>query len=703
MIQKITINYFLFLFISLIFTIYFVGIDNYWFTNIDWLLGSADYTNSQLSWQYFKEDKWRFPFGKNPNYGMEISNSVVFTDTIPLFAFIFKILSIFNFEKIQYFSFWISICVFLQLFFSHKIIFKVTNSNSYALLGSFLLFLCPFFLMRLSHHFSLGGHWLILYAFYIGYCLDEKSKNLNWYILITLSLLIHLYFTAMIFIIYSSFLLEKVVSDKKISYLKSLVYKLFYTFFVMYLIGYFESNAVNSISSGYGEYKLDLFGFFDPQIDTGFNNLETSWSFFLGNIPDTGLEGFNYLGLGNLILLALTIFLFMLNFKKNIPAKDQLKLFRISNLYVLIFLFWSITTSPSIMNVPLINIKIHDYLYGALSIFSATGRFAWPVAYFVLFFSLFYIYRNFRKIYSFACVGFILLLQILDISIGIKNNAFEKLPNKKFDDFWNTIPKNYSSIRTTYLFNNYGPLFAEFSKILGNLENIKTDIVLNASLDRKKAAEVRYNLIDKISQNKIDKNVAYIVDNKGHLLQLKKTHRNNNTGFFFRNNFWIMLPDKKSEMTSIDKKLLEESTFSKIEPSKVYKNSFKNEYQGFGWTHNFNKEGSWTEGNNAYLLLRTPSSDKKLKFLFDVETYVSNKNKNYLLNILIDDELKKTINLGKESIKKINFDLDRKYINKEIMINFRLSGLISPFEKLESPDARKLGLLLKSFKIVEAK
>ena len=37
------------------------------------------------------------------------------------------------------------------------------------------------------------------------------------------------------------------------------------------------------------------------------------------------------------------------------------------------------------------------------------------------------------------------------------------------------------------------------------------------------------------------------------------------------------------------------------------------------------------------------------------------------------------------------------------MINFRLSGLISPFEKLESPDARKLGLLLKSFKIVEAK
>ena len=30
------------------------------------------------------------------------------------------------------------------------------------------------------------------------------------------------------------------------------------------------------------------------------------------------------------------------------------------------------------------------------------------------------------------------------------------------------------------------------------------------------------------------------------------------------------------------------------------------------------------------------------------------------------------------------------------MINFRLKNLVSPFEKLESPDARKLGLLLKA-------
>ena len=63
------------------------------------------------------------------------------------------------------------------------------------------------------------------------------------------------------------------------------------------------------------------------------------------------------------------------------------------------------------------------------------------------------------------------------------------------------------------LFNNYGPLFSNFSKILGELENIKTDIILNAAMDRKKAAQVRYNLIENINNEKLPTDTAYIIDN----------------------------------------------------------------------------------------------------------------------------------------------------------------------------------------------
>ena len=248
-----------------------------------------------------------------------------------------------------------------------------------------------------------------------------------------------------------------------------------------------------------------------------------------------------------MILLASAILLFIFNYNKKILDKSQTKVFRISNLYVLIFLFWSITTSPSIMNIQLFSINLHDYLYGALSIFAATGRFAWPVIYFILFFSLLYIYKNSKRIYSYSWIVIILLLQSIDVSTGIKNNSFNRISENIVDPFWTSLSKNFLSIRTTYLFNNYGPIFPEFSKILGNLDNIKTDIILNASLDRQKAADVRYKLIENITQKKIDKQVAYIIDNEGHLLQLKKTFEDNNVGFFFKDNFWVMLQKKNQK------------------------------------------------------------------------------------------------------------------------------------------------------------
>ena len=67
----------------------FLGIENLRFSEIDWLLGGGDISNAQNGWTFFKNDKWHFPLGKNPNYGLEISNSIIFTDSIPLLAFLF--------------------------------------------------------------------------------------------------------------------------------------------------------------------------------------------------------------------------------------------------------------------------------------------------------------------------------------------------------------------------------------------------------------------------------------------------------------------------------------------------------------------------------------------------------------------------------------------------------------------------------------
>ena len=102
-----------------------------------------------------------------------------------------------------------------------------------------------------------------------------------------------------------------------------------------------------------------------------------------------------------------------------------------------------------------------------------------------------------------------------DISRGLKAYSFKdvnKFEIKKIDEIWNIIDMDFSKLRTTYLFNNYGPIFSSMSDKLGKLNNIKTDIVLNASLDE--LTQVRYELINKIKNGKLDNDTAYIIDNE---------------------------------------------------------------------------------------------------------------------------------------------------------------------------------------------
>ena len=75
---------FLFLFISFIFLVAVIGIDNINFQNTGWLYKGNDSTTIQLGWYFFLNDDWRFPLGSNPNYGEELGSSIGFSDSIPI-------------------------------------------------------------------------------------------------------------------------------------------------------------------------------------------------------------------------------------------------------------------------------------------------------------------------------------------------------------------------------------------------------------------------------------------------------------------------------------------------------------------------------------------------------------------------------------------------------------------------------------------
>jgi len=133
-------------------------------------LGTA-MTERQLDliWKFFKNDIWRFPIGKNPNFGMDIGSGIVFTGSIPILAVFFKLFSSVLPDNFHYFSFWIFICFFLQSYVAFLIIYNNSKNLLFSIIGSLFFLLSPTLINRLGLHLSylknrnLHMCWFLLY------------------------------------------------------------------------------------------------------------------------------------------------------------------------------------------------------------------------------------------------------------------------------------------------------------------------------------------------------------------------------------------------------------------------------------------------------------------------------------------------------------------------------------------------------------
>jgi hypothetical protein len=159
--------------------------------SIDWIMAAYfDPQTSYLGWEFFRHTPlWQFPIGANPALGLDISSSIVFTDSIPLLAIFFKPFSPWLGNVFQYFGLWLMLCYMLQYFFAYKLISYFTTDTFtdtftfIQIIGACFFVLAPAFLMRTTMHMALSGHWLILAAF----CIFFAERFLSWRWLVLLS------------------------------------------------------------------------------------------------------------------------------------------------------------------------------------------------------------------------------------------------------------------------------------------------------------------------------------------------------------------------------------------------------------------------------------------------------------------------------------------------------------------------------------
>lgn len=84
-------------------------------TYTDWLtMGVADLSQHYLGWCFYRNSPWLLPIGMMNTLPYPFVASIIFSDSIPVMAVLFKLLSPVLPQSFQYFGIWGLLCFMLQ-------------------------------------------------------------------------------------------------------------------------------------------------------------------------------------------------------------------------------------------------------------------------------------------------------------------------------------------------------------------------------------------------------------------------------------------------------------------------------------------------------------------------------------------------------------------------------------------------------------
>lgn len=438
---------------SLVF-VWIYGIDVIKVTNIAWLLDSSqteglwDLTQHYLGWEFYRKSAWHFPLGLMDGiYSDPVS--IVYTDSIPLFAFVCKLLSPLLPAKFQYFGLFELMCYALMGGCGALFVRAFSKKNSLCLLGAFFFVISPVMQKRAFYHTALSAHFLIVAAFCLWVWRDvlrEKGKRytIHWIVLLCLSAMINAYFTPMILGIWLCSMLQEFLAEsknmRKVMLRKILVQVLVALGFLLagcYLMGYFYGD-VSAATTGLENLSFNLLQFLNPGNDLCVINHRNylfstqNYSALLPTLPTIcgwQEEGFAYLGVGALFLLVLCIVYGIVQMLRGgigkIRASWGISIF----LGMVIFTFLALSPTATCGTKTLYHIAYPDIIYQALSVFRSTGRLIWPVYYGLLaigIYGMVHLTNNWKKTFAYGLWVGLVFLQVYDLAPGLlyKHEAY---------------------------------------------------------------------------------------------------------------------------------------------------------------------------------------------------------------------------------------------------------------------------------------
>lgn len=416
----------------------------------DWLMNGGDLMQHYLGWEFFRKSDWFFPIGMTNQLSYPVQTSVIFTDSIPLFAVFFKVFTAGIEGRFQYFGFFGISCFMLQGFWAARLLQRWLTDKGQVLLGSAFFILSPVVIFRMYYHTALAAHWIILISIYL--CAVHKENyqklvktSLQWAIVGVLVGSIHLYFVPMCAMLLGGYVLYSFVEERKIkiNYIIPGISFGIGLFGTVWLLGGLTSGIDTGSSDSLGYYSFNLNGFLNP---IGYSKV-MKW---LDVYTEGQYEGFSYLGLGVIILLVGAIVGFVLLWKSWFQKmkKSWLKVVIVAGV---IFTLILLAASPKITfnSHLLLELPDIDIVMKYWSIFGSSGRIVWPVYYLLFLFAIVEVGQLVNRFNWNRVVMYVLLLlcfgiQVYDISgkLQEKHDDYAAVRGKSVSlesEFWEEI------------------------------------------------------------------------------------------------------------------------------------------------------------------------------------------------------------------------------------------------------------------------
>lgn len=408
---------------------------------INWLLVGGDLSQHYLGWTAYRASSWHFPIGMVDTLAYPHQTSIIFTDSIPIFAVFFKFLSPILPDKFQYFGIWGIFCFILQGVLAARIIASFIENKVIITMASVLFVFTPVMIWRMYAHTALAGQWILLLGLEPIFVYKKYQYNKKIYLIVglmgILSVSIHMYFVLMSGIILLGICSIDIFVHRRFKrsglmlteYLAAVA-------IITWLLGGFSSE-MQAEDGGLGMFSININTFFNPQ----------GWSQIFRELPLYGTgqyEGFGYLGGGCIVLLLLAI-ICLFDDAMQAYLRKYWKEGTAIILVCVVSIMVSLSPVITIGDQVILQMQLSQWLIDKWSIFRASGRIVWIVVYIIMLGSCVLIAKTVNTRMMVATLSVALLIQIYDISDVLKTKHVNIGNEQRYvsmlteTDFWNDM------------------------------------------------------------------------------------------------------------------------------------------------------------------------------------------------------------------------------------------------------------------------